>query len=210
MTLRPEFEACVLTEREINADYQATVQRKQILEAKQGRASQFKTKKDRDDFLKKEYKAIGRVAAEQQKQLQTVQDELKQGDGRRTALETETERIRARLDQHRQELDTINQTWKTTKENRDRLYEARKELWRQDAQTDAAVAHGKEEVRKAYRSLTGSVDHNTSVGLEAVRRISERMGLKGVYGPLYELFDVEEVYSTAVEVIAGARWVFFC
>ena len=43
------------------------------------------------------------------------------------------------------------------------------------------------------------------MGLESVQKIAQRLGLQGVYGPVYELFDVDERYHTAVEVTAGQR-----
>jgi structural maintenance of chromosome 3 (chondroitin sulfate proteoglycan 6) len=43
------------------------------------------------------------------------------------------------------------------------------------------------------------------MGLESVQKIAQRLGLNGVYGPLYELFEVDDRYSTAVEVTAGQR-----
>jgi chromosome segregation ATPase len=42
--------------------------------------------------------------------------------------------------------------------------------------------------------------------LEAVKRIAEKHQLFGVYGPLYELFEVDHAFHTAVEVTAGQRY----
>ena len=47
------------------------------------------------------------------------------------------------------------------------------------------------------------MDHNTSRGISAVRRIKRQHNLEGVYGTLAELFDVNDRYRTAVEVTAG-------
>ncbi|GMF63098.1 unnamed protein product [[Candida] boidinii] len=44
---------------------------------------------------------------------------------------------------------------------------------------------------------------STSLGLESVSRIAEKLGLDGVYGPLGELIDVSEKYKIAVDVIGG-------
>ncbi|KAJ1556061.1 Structural maintenance of chromosomes protein 3 [Cladochytrium tenue] len=45
---------------------------------------------------------------------------------------------------------------------------------------------------------------NTSSAIQAIKRIASKMNLRGVYGPLYELFEVDDRYKTAVEVIGGA------
>jgi structural maintenance of chromosome 3 (chondroitin sulfate proteoglycan 6) len=47
------------------------------------------------------------------------------------------------------------------------------------------------------------MDHNTSRGIAAVRRIKRQHNLDGVYGTLAELFEVNDRYRTAVEVTAG-------
>lgn len=47
------------------------------------------------------------------------------------------------------------------------------------------------------------MDHNTSRGIAAVRRITRQHNLEGVYGTLADLFEVNERYRTAVEVTAG-------
>ena len=39
--------------------------------------------------------------------------------------------------------------------------------------------------------------------MQAVRKIANRLGLTGFYGPLYELFEVDDIYAPSVEVVAG-------
>ena len=49
---------------------------------------------------------------------------------------------------------------------------------------------------------------DTGAGLRAVDQIAERLGLDGVYGPLYRLFEVtDDKFNTAVELTAGNRCV---
>lgn len=45
----------------------------------------------------------------------------------------------------------------------------------------------------------------TSNGLKAVHRIARELDLDGYYGPLYQLFEFEDRYKTAIEVTAGNR-----
>jgi len=49
------------------------------------------------------------------------------------------------------------------------------------------------------------MDKDTANGLRAVKRYAKQLGLEGVYGPLYELFEVSDRYKQAVEVTAGTR-----
>jgi structural maintenance of chromosome 3 (chondroitin sulfate proteoglycan 6) len=41
--------------------------------------------------------------------------------------------------------------------------------------------------------------------LRSVKLVAKRLNLDGVYGPLYELFEVPDRYKTAVEVTGGTR-----
>lgn len=48
----------------------------------------------------------------------------------------------------------------------------------------------------------------TATGLRAAKAIAQRLELDGYYGPVYDLFTVEERYKVAVEVTAGNSCVF--
>lgn len=78
-----------------------------------------------------------------------------------------------------------------------------RELWREEAKLDSVLSSASSEMERAERTLSHMMDHNTSRGLAAVRRIKRQHNLEGVYGTLSELFDVNDRYRTAVEVTAG-------
>lgn len=78
-----------------------------------------------------------------------------------------------------------------------------RELWREEAKLDSVLASASQEMDRAERTLSQMMDHNTSRGIAAVRRIARQHNLEGVYGTLSELFDVSDRYRTAVEVTAG-------
>lgn len=65
------------------------------------------------------------------------------------------------------------------------------------------ISNASQEVDRAERNLSHMMDHNTSRGIAAVRRIKRQHNLDGVYGTLAELFEVNDRYRTAVEVTAG-------
>lgn len=78
-----------------------------------------------------------------------------------------------------------------------------RELWREEAKLDSVLSSASQEMDRAERTLSQMMDHNTSRGIAAVRRIARQHNLEGVYGTLSELFDVSDRYRTAVEVTAG-------
>ena len=65
------------------------------------------------------------------------------------------------------------------------------------------VDNAQKELSTAERTLSYKMDQNTSRGIAAVRRIKRQHNLDGVYGTLAELLEVNERFSTAVEVTAG-------
>lgn len=47
---------------------------------------------------------------------------------------------------------------------------------------------------------------DTGMGLKAVKNITDRQKLAGVYGPLYDLFEIpDDKFNTAIELTAGNR-----
>ena len=78
-----------------------------------------------------------------------------------------------------------------------------RELWREEAKLDSIISNAKSELDRAERSLSHMMDHNTSRGIAAVRRIKRQYNLDGVYGTLAELLEVSDRYRTPVEVTAG-------
>lgn len=68
---------------------------------------------------------------------------------------------------------------------------------------DSILSNASQEVDRAERNLSHTMDNNTSRGMAAVRRIKRQHNLDGVYGTLAELLEVNERYRTAVEVTAG-------
>ena len=65
------------------------------------------------------------------------------------------------------------------------------------------VAFARDHLNRAQRALAGTMDKATANGIAAVDRIAQRLGLAGVYGPLFTLFSVDDRFKTAVEVTAN-------
>ena len=65
------------------------------------------------------------------------------------------------------------------------------------------IDNAQKELSTAERTLSYKMDQNTSRGIAAVQRIKRQHNLEGVYGTLAELLEVNERFSTAVEVTAG-------
>ena len=176
---------------------------RQRLYAKQGRNSRFKNKSERDKWLQMEIRESNRSIGNVQNVVTQTQEDIKDLETEIGQLEPETVRLRQQIDGRGDNMQDMDQQVQSAKDERDRLMDQRKELWREEAKLDSVLNSASSEMERAERSLSHMMDHNTSRGIAAVRRIKRQHNLEGVYGTLAELFDVNDRYRTAVEVTAG-------
>ncbi|KAJ6113981.1 structural maintenance of chromosomes protein 3 [Penicillium sp. IBT 18751x] len=176
---------------------------RQRLYAKQGRNSRFKNKSERDKWLQMEIRESNRSIGNVQNVVNQTQQDIKDLETEIGQLEPETVRLRQQIEGRGDNMQDMDQQVQSAKDERDRLMDQRKELWREEAKLDSVLNSASSEMERAERSLSHMMDNNTSRGIAAVRRIKRQHNLEGVYGTLAELFEVNERYRTAVEVTAG-------
>ncbi|CEJ62310.1 Putative Chromosome segregation protein sudA [Penicillium brasilianum] len=201
--LLPRFNASKDEEDDVKARLTEAETSRQRLYAKQGRNSRFKNKSERDKWLQMEIRETHRSIANVQGVVTQTQEDIQELEKEIALLEPETERLRKQIDGRGDTMHSVDQEIQNAKDERDRLMDQRKELWREEAKLDSVLSSASQEMDRAERSLSQMMDNNTSRGLAAVRRIKRQLNLEGVYGTLAELFDVSDRYRTAVEVTAG-------
>ncbi|KAI9823016.1 MAG: Structural maintenance of chromosomes protein 3 [Thelocarpon impressellum] len=199
----PEFTAKRDEESAIRSHLEGADALRQRLYAKQGRNARFKSKKERDDWLKKEISEANIALATRKAIRMQTTEEVVELEKNIAALEGEVKELRGRFDGRGDRTQEMAEEVQLAKEERDRLIDQRKELWREEAKLDSVVENARQELDRAERTLSHTMDQNTSRGLAAVRRIKRQHNLDGVYGTLAELIEVNEKYRTAVEVTAG-------
>ncbi|CAI7614163.1 unnamed protein product [Penicillium pancosmium] len=199
----PRFNASKDQEDGVKAQLTEADTSRQRLYAKQGRNSRFKNKSERDKWLNMEIRESKRSVSTVEGVVSQTQDDINELEGEIAQLEPKTEELRKQIDGRGDTLHSFDQQVQNAKDERDRLMDQRKELWREEAKLDSVLSSASSEMERAERTLSHMMDHNTSRGLAAVRRIKRQHNLEGVYGTLSELFDVNDRYRTAVEVTAG-------
>ncbi|KAI9376085.1 RecF/RecN/SMC [Aspergillus egyptiacus] len=201
--LIPRFNAAKDQEDDAKAKLTEAETVRQRLYAKQGRNSRFKNKSERDKWLQAEIKNNYTSISSVQAVLSQTQEDIKELENGIALLEPETERLRQHIDGRGDTIQSVDQQVQSAKDERDRLMDQRKELWREEAKLDSILHNASNEVDRAERNLSQMMDHNTSRGIAAVRRIKRQHNVEGVYGTVAELFEVNDRYRTAVEVTAG-------
>ncbi|CAG7981883.1 unnamed protein product [Penicillium olsonii] len=199
----PRFKALKDQEDGVKSKLTDAETSRQRLYAKQGRNSRFKNKSERDKYLNMEIRESHNSIKSVQGVVSQTQEDMQELESTIAALEPETEQLREQIDGRGDTMHSVDQKVQEAKDERDRLMDQRKELWREEAKLDSVISNASQEADRAERSLSSMMDHNTSRGTAAVRRIKRQHNLEGVYGTLAELFDVNDRYRTAVEVTAG-------
>lgn len=201
--LLPEYNQKKEEEAKLKSQLEEAEAARQRLYAKQGRNTQFRNKRERDEWLRREIRECQETLGKRKVIMDGLETETTELEAEVARVETEIESIRGKLDGRSGTLEEIAEGVAARKDDRNRLVDERKELWREDAKLDSLVESSRQELDKAERALSYTMDQNTSRGLAAVRRIEQKLNLQGCYGTLVELMDVQENFRTAVEVTAG-------
>jgi structural maintenance of chromosome 3 (chondroitin sulfate proteoglycan 6) len=130
----------------------------QALYGKQGRLNRFRTKAERDTFLRHEIASIEAYQKTQGVALESVKSQL--GQTRRSLQEVEG-RIKSseeNIEEGRgRATDLVAQVSALKNQSTD-LTEQRKELWREDTKLQSLVTHAADELRTAERALASMMD----------------------------------------------------
>ncbi|KAJ7098111.1 structural maintenance of chromosome protein 3 [Mycena belliarum] len=172
--------------------------------AKQGRGAKFRTKAERDTFLKQEIASMGEYKASQAVALQTTKVGLRDAQKGLGEVDAQITAVHGKIEDGRKKTKDLGEEIAALKEKQAELAERRKDLWREDTKLESLVNRAASELKTAERVLAGMMDKDTGLGLGAVDKIAERYKLDGVYGPLYRLFEItDQKYNIAVELTAG-------
>ncbi|CAH1760660.1 24778_t:CDS:10 [Entrophospora sp. SA101] len=200
----PIYENELAQEAALRERLNETEMRRQALYAKQGRSTQFQTRAHRDAWLQSEIQEIDKTMDAQRQQEVDLESQINDLTESINRVTNEIQIARNKLEQRKRIIEEMNRGYIEKKAERDRLTDKRKELWREDSQLDTKLVNARDQWKTNERSLASSMDKKTNNGLNAVKRIAEQYQIKGVHGPLYELFDCNDSeYWTAVEVTAG-------
>ena len=201
--LVPEYSAKREQEKGLKQQMQDVEATRQRLYAKQGRQSQFKSKRDRDQFLQREINDVNMALAKRKAVVMQTAEDIAELETQIGQLEAEIVDMRNRIENRGDEQQNMSTEVQRAKEEQHRLQDQRKELWREEAKLDSVIENARQELEKAEHFLYRMMDQNTSRGLKNVRRLVQQHNIQGAHGTLGELFDFSDKYKTAIEVTAG-------
>lgn len=199
----PQYNLIKAKETDVKTNLDNSEAARQRLYAKQGRNVQFKSKAERDKWLRKEIDDLNNMLAQQKanrvdanEEVNTVQTEIQN-------LEGEIAGLRERLEGWGGTRQALSDEVTSAKDALERLNDDRKILRREDDKLESITENARQEKDKAERELANSMDGATAKGLATVRRLKAQGNIPGAYGTIAELLEVSENYRTAVEQTAG-------
>ena len=126
--------------------------------AKQGRASKFRTKGERDAFLKHEIASMKAYQNVQKAALATTETELETARRNLGEIDAQIGEVQNKIDDSKRRAREITDQFTDLKEQQNELVERRKELWREDTKLDSLVGRAADELKTAERMLASMMD----------------------------------------------------
>ena len=157
-TLLPDWEAQRALETEEKRRLDEARARLDALFAKRGRLNRFRTRAERDQFLRGEIASIDAYRAAQSGALEGLRRALEETRGALRDVGVRSEEDAGRIEDGRVRAREVAEQLVGLKEQHSDLTERRKNLWREETKLDSLVTHAADELRTAERTLASMMD----------------------------------------------------
>jgi structural maintenance of chromosome 3 (chondroitin sulfate proteoglycan 6) len=202
--ITPEYEKWKEQEAQIRLQRDDAVAGKNRLLTKQTRSSQFKTKAERDAFLKQEINDATTSLAVQKANAMDAREQVHAVEASIAQLEKSIQDIRQNIEGYGGNRVSLAEKLTKAQEAREQLHEERKRLRREEDKLGSLLSNTRAERDQAESSLSQAMDSATAKGLASIRRLKREREIPGAYGTLAELMNVPvEAYKLPVEQVAG-------
>jgi structural maintenance of chromosome 3 (chondroitin sulfate proteoglycan 6) len=202
---RPKVEQLKESEKKLRSEIASLKTRQNLLYSKQGRYSMFNNRTERNSWLESQIQEMSMEKSIKQEEITKNEKLMKELRDQYTILTEQIDDLQDSINgPHAQsEIQEIEEQIATLRQQYTYENDQRKTLWRDENRCKTILDSLTDEMNKAERQVGQTMDRQLANGLQAVKRITQRLCLNGVYGPLGELIEVNQKYRTAVEVIAG-------
>lgn len=198
------FDAAHDAESKLDQELSRVQAETKALYSRRGRASEFKSQQDRDNWIQRELASIADDFASSETRRANYTAEIDAIQARAQTSLQDAQRLRASLQARKEQLRKSEQVFRDAKVERDRLTDQRKELWRSEAQIENDIERFKVELAQCERQVSASIPKVLISGYQTIRDIQG--DFPGCYGRLIDLltFDKQlDKFLVAVEVTAG-------
>ncbi|KAI4308346.1 hypothetical protein L6164_031429 [Bauhinia variegata] len=171
--ISPLYEHQMTEEKDITKRIMELEKQLSILYQKQGRATQFSSKADRDKWLQKEIDDLERVHSSNLVQEKKLLEEIELLNSELHNCDDYINKRRAEMTNAESSIAQSREGFYHHKEQRDRLHNERKSLWSKENDLTAQIDKLSAEVEKAEKSLDHATPGDVRRGLNSVRKIFE-------------------------------------
>lgn len=126
--------------------------------AKRGRLNRFRTRAERDQYLRGEIASIDAYRTSQTAALEGLRVTLQDTQQALEDIRTRSDDDANRIEEGRRRAREIAEQLLALKEQHGDLTEKRKNLWREETKLDSLVTHAADELRTAERNLASMMD----------------------------------------------------
>lgn len=201
--LMPEYAKSKEQETKVRFDLDAAEANSQRIYAKQGRSERFKSKAERDTWLRKEIEEVNNTLATQKANMMDATEDVQAVETEIRTLEVEIAELREKLDGWGDSRQALSDEVQSANDVLQRVQDERKALRREEDKLESIISNARMEQERAERELSHAMDGATSKGLGTIRRLKREQNIREAYGTLAELLDVPDEYRIAVEQTAG-------
>lgn len=200
---KPLYDKQVKAEEDITKEIMKKEKQLSVLYQKQGRATQFRSKAARDEWLQKDIDKYNKVLSANEKQENLLKDEISKLERDMEAQDEYVQNRQKEINALEARISSYRKGFNQHKSKRDELHDKRKVLWGTESEITAEIERLKSEVVKAEKALDHATPGDIRRGISCVRRICREYNISGVFGSIIELLECDENLFTAVEVTAG-------
>lgn len=126
--------------------------------AKQGRVKRFRTKAERDNYLRQEIASLEAYQNTRSAVLESTRQDLASTKASLDGVIQRVDGIQGSLEDGKQRVRTLGEQLAERKDQQSDLSERRKELWREDSKLGGVLAHAGDELKSAERNLASMMD----------------------------------------------------
>ncbi|EEB09795.1 mitotic cohesin complex subunit Psm3 [Schizosaccharomyces japonicus yFS275] len=199
----PVFEQLLSKETEVRAHLHSLESETRLLSDKRGRGTQFNSNEERDAWLNNQISILDADLKEQEASGDFVRKEIDDVDANIRNKKAREAELMDLLQTRQDVFSQISSNLSEEQENRDDLLDQRKEAWRNESKLKSLINTAQNDMLKAEQKLLSTMDRHMANGLRAVAEIAKRLKIEGYFGPLCELFTVDDRFKVAVEATAG-------
>lgn len=203
--IKPKVEILKLSIKDLENEILLLRTKQSFLSSKQGRYAQFNNSSERDIWLDSQIDGLNNEKLNINESISNLNNKKSDLNLKLQEIESQINNLQDSIngESAQIEISTIENKINSLKKDLIDLTDSRRNLWREETRCKTILDSLSEEVRYAERQVSQTMDRQQHNGLQAVKRITERLGLQGVHGPLGELIQANQKYKVAIEVIAG-------